>query len=181
MSKIGQQPITINDNVNVTIDGNDVVIKGPKGELTFYVPHELSVALEGGELLISQESPARHARALWGLWRSILANGVEGAEKGFSKKLELVGVGYRVNMKGKDLELQVGFSHPVLYTAPDGVSFEVEGQVITVSGIDKQQVGQIAAEIRALRPPEPYKGKGVRYVGEVIRRKADKAVKFAEV
>lgn len=179
MSKIGQKPILINSGVTVTIDKNDVTIKGPKGELVYFVPRELGLTLTDTELLVEKKSPVRQASALWGLWRSILANAVEGVEKTFVRKLELVGVGYRVAMKGKDLELQVGFSHPVLYTAPEGIAFEVEGQIVSVSGIDKQKVGQIAAEIRAVRPPEPYKGKGIKYVGEVIRRKAGKAAKAA--
>lgn len=179
MSKIGQQPIEIPTNVQISIEKRDITIKGPKGELMYHIPRELSLSQEDGQVLVKKESPVRHAVALWGLWRSLLNNAVVGVSQGFERKLELVGVGYRGAMKGKDLELQLGFSHPVLYTAPEGITLGIEGSVISVQGKDKQQVGQIAAEIRSLRPPEPYKGKGIKYEGEIIRRKAGKAAKAA--
>lgn len=177
MSKIGKQPITIEKNVTVTIDNQKVSVKGPKGELQYELPHELAVELVEGEVLVSKNIETKEAQALWGLWRSLIANAVEGTMNGFEKKLELVGVGYRGAMKGKDLELQLGFSHPVLYTAPEGITLGIDGQIISVTGPDKQLVGQIASEIRAFRQPEPYKGKGIKYIDEIIRRKAGKAAK----
>jgi large subunit ribosomal protein L6 len=177
MSKIGQKPITIPNSVEVAIDHREVRIKGPKGDVSFDLPRELTINKEENILVIQKESPVRYAQALWGLWRSLIANAVQGVSEGFNKQLELVGVGYRAGMKGKDLELQLGFSHPVVYNPPEGITLSVEGPVITISGADKQQVGQVAAKIRGFRRPEPYKGKGIRYVGENIRRKAGKTGK----
>lgn len=179
MSKIGKQPITIPNNVQIEIDGRTVSIKGPKGEVAHTHPREVAVKMEEDQLIVEKVSTARYAQALWGLWRALLANEVTGMHEGFEKKLELSGVGYRVAMKGKDIELQLGLSHPVVFEASEGIIFGVEDKVITVAGTDKQRVGQVAAEIRKLRLPEPYKGKGIKYVGEVIRRKAGKAAKAA--
>ncbi len=177
MSKIGQKPIHIPPTVEITLDKRKIDIKGSKGEVSYLLPRELSVDKKDDTLLVHKESPVRHAQALWGLWRSVLANAVTGVNEGFSKQLELVGVGYRAAMKGNAVEMQLGFSHPIVYTPPQGISLSVDGAVITVSGWDKQQVGQVAAEIRGYRRPEPYKGKGIKYVDEVIRRKAGKTGK----
>ena len=178
MSRIGKQPIPVPAGVEVKIDGSTVTVKGPKGELTQTFSEEMTVTLENGEIIVARPSDERTHRALHGLTRSLLANMVTGVSQGFSKNLEIVGVGYRAALKGTDLEMQLGFSHPVLVTAEAGITFEVPAPTkITVSGIDKQRVGQVAAEVRGWRPPEPYKGKGVRYQGEHVRRKLGKAAK----
>lgn len=177
MSKIGKQPIQIPTAVEVTIEGRDVSISGPKTVVTHTLPRELKLQRENDMLLVLKDSPARYVQALWGLWRALLANDIQGAHAGFEKRLELTGVGYRVNMKGKDLELMLGFSHPILFKAPEDITLSIDDKYIVVSGPSKQRVGQIAAEIRKLRAPEPYKGKGIKYVGEIIRRKAGKAAK----
>ena len=178
MSRIGKQPIPVPSGVEVKIDGSTVTVKGPKGELTQTFSEEMTVKLEDGEITVTRPSDERTHRALHGLTRSLLANMVTGVSEGFSKNLEIVGVGYRAALKGSDLEMQLGFSHPVLVIAEPGITFEVPVPTkITVSGIDKQRVGQVASEIRRWRPPEPYKGKGVRYQGEHVRRKLGKAAK----
>lgn len=178
MSRIGKQPIPVPAGVEVKIEGSSVTVKGPKGELSQTFTDVLSIASEDGELLVTRPDDSRTSRALHGLTRSLLANMVEGVANGFSKNLEIVGVGYRAAMKGSDLELQLGFSHPVLVVAEPGIKFEVPQPTrITVSGIDKQRVGQVAADIRKWRKPEPYKGKGIRYEGEYVRRKLGKAAK----
>ena len=179
MSRIGKSPITIPSGVEVTIDGQDMTVKGPKGTLEHSVPESISVAADDGEITVSRADDERNSRALHGLTRSLVNNMVVGVSEGFRKELEIIGVGYRANAKGSDkLELALGFSHPVTVEAPNGVTFEVpEPTKIGVVGIDKQVVGQVAAEIRAYRKPEPYKGKGVRYVGERVVRKAGKAGK----
>ena len=178
MSRIGKQPIPVPSGVEVKIDGTTVTVKGPKGELSQTFNEDMTVAFEEGELTVARPSDARNHRALHGLTRSLLANMVTGVSAGFSKNLEIVGVGYRAALKGTDLEMQLGFSHPVLIKAEPGITFEVPAPTkITVSGIDKQRVGQVASEIRGWRPPEPYKGKGVRYEGEYVRRKLGKAAK----
>ena len=178
MSRIGKQPIPVPSGVEVKIDGSTVTVKGPKGELTQTFSEEMTVKLEDGEITVTRPSDERNHRALHGLTRSLLANMVTGVSEGFSKNLEIVGVGYRAALKGSDLEMQLGFSHPVLVIAEPGITFEVPAPTrITVSGIDKQRVGQVASEIRRWRPPEPYKGKGVRYQGEHVRRKLGKAAK----
>lgn len=179
MSKIGKQPITIPNSVQVSIDGRTVSIKGPKGESVHTHPREVSVRAEDNQLIVEKASGSRQAQAMWGLWRALLANEVTGMHEGFEKKLELSGVGYRAAMKGKDIEFQLGLSHAVLFEASEGITLGVEDKVITVAGPNKQRVGQVAAEIRDLRLPEPYKGKGIKYVDEVIRRKAGKAAKAA--
>ena len=173
MSRIGKQPITVPAGVDVTIDGNTVTVKGPKGELTRSFPEIMIIKREGDDIIVSRDAKAFH-----GLVRTLIANMVEGTANGFSKKLQLVGVGYRAALKGKDLEMQLGFSHPVLVEAPENITFEVPSQTeIIVSGPSKEQVGQVAANIRKWRKPEPYKGKGIRYEGEHVRRKLGKAAK----
>lgn len=177
MSRIGKLPITVPAGVTITVDSDVISVKGPKGELT--VPHlsDVTVAIEGTEAIVTRQDDARIAKAQHGLQRALLNNAVEGVTKGFEKKLEVNGVGFRVSGGGQSLEMALGFSHPVKYQAPTGVTLTVNKMEITVSGIDKQQVGQIAAEIRALKKPEPYKGKGIKYADEVILRKAGKAGK----
>ncbi len=178
MSRIGKQPIPVPSGVEVKIDGSTVTVKGPKGELTQTFSDVVSIELVDGEILVTRPDDSRTARSLHGLTRTLVANMVTGVSEGFTKNLEIVGVGYRAAMKGKDLELQLGFSHPVVVEAEPGITFEVpQPTKITVSGIDKQQVGQVAADIRKWRKPEPYKGKGVRYEGEYVRRKLGKAAK----
>ncbi len=178
MSRIGKQPITVPASVTVTIDGSTVTAKGPKGELTRTFQPMMNITQEGDEIIVTRPDDSREARSFHGLTRTLIANMVEGVEKGFSKKLQLVGVGYRAALKGKDLEMQLGYSHPVVVVAPDNITFEVPSQTeIVVSGPSKEAVGQVAANIRKWRKPEPYKGKGIRYEGERIRRKLGKAAK----
>lgn len=178
MSRIGKQPIAVPAGVEVKIDGSTVNVKGPKGELTQTFSSILSIALEEGQLKVTRPDDSREARSLHGLTRTLLNNMVVGVSEGYTRSLELVGVGYRAALKGDSLDLSLGFSHPVVVTPPEGIKFETPSQTkIIISGIDKQKVGQVAAEIRGIRPPEPYKGKGVRYEGEYIRRKLGKAAK----
>ena len=178
MSRIGKAPITVPSGVEVEIQGRQVAVKGPKGELDIKVPVDITVRQDGEEILVERSDDERRNRALHGLTRSLVNNMVLGVSEGFSKELEIVGVGYRAAAKGSALELQLGFSHPVNVEAPDGITFDVpEPTRIIVSGIDKQVVGQVAADIRSYRKPEPYKGKGVRYLGEHVARKAGKAAK----
>ena len=175
MSRIGKMPITVPEGTEVKIEGNRVTVKGPKGELSREFHPDMSIALEEGTLLVTRPSDTGPHRSLHGLTRSLLFNMVEGVTKGFEKNLEIHGVGYRAVAKGNDIELTLGFSHPVLVKAPEGIEFElVTPTKLRVKGRDKQQVGQVAAKIRALRKPDPYKGKGVRYADEYIRRKAGK-------
>ena len=178
MSRIGKNPIEIPAGVDVTIDGQDVTVKGPKGQLSLSVSVPLVVTQEDKTLLVTRPNDERNNRALHGLNRSLLNNLVEGVTKGYTTKMEIFGVGYRVQAKGKDLEFALGYSHPVPIEAPEGITFAVESPTkFSVSGIDKQQVGQISANIRRLRRPDPYKGKGIRYEGEQIRRKVGKTGK----
>ena len=178
MSRIGKNPIDIPAGVDVTINGADVTVKGPKGTLSHVVAEPINVAIEGSQVVVTRPNDDRAARSLHGLTRTLIANMIEGVTKGFSKQLEIAGTGYRVVAKGKDLEFSLGFSHTVLVTAPEGIEFTVESQTkFTVAGIDKQLVGETAARIRKLKKPEPYKGKGIHYVGETIRRKVGKAGK----
>ncbi len=178
MSKIGRMPIKIQSGVTVTLDSGKVVVKGPKGELGFVIPNDINVAVADNQIVVSQKTPNDiKKRALFGLTRASLANLITGVDKGFEKKLELSGVGYRAQIQGTDLQLSLGFSHPVKVKAKPGITFSVAENVITIAGIDKMMVGEMAAEIRSIRPPEPYKGKGIKYVGEYIRRKAGKAAK----
>jgi len=176
MSRIGNSPISLPSGVEVKTHGDIVEVKGPKGTLTQAIRSVISVAVDDGELTVTRANDERASKALHGLTRSLINNMVVGVTDGYSKELTAVGVGYRAALKGQTLELQVGFSHPVNIEMPDGITFDVpEPTKIIVSGMDKQQVGQVAANIRAVRPPEPYKGKGIRYVDEHVRRKAGKA------
>ena len=178
MSRIGKQPIPVPSGVEVTIDGSTVVVKGPRGELSQTFSEMMKIEQQEGVLTVTRPDDGRQARSLHGLTRTLLANMVQGVSEGFTKNLEIVGVGYRAALKDSDLELQLGFSHPVLVKPEAGITFSVPApNRITVAGIDKQRVGQVAAEIRAWRKPEPYKGKGVRYEGEYVRRKLGKAAK----
>jgi large subunit ribosomal protein L6 len=178
MSRIGRKSIPVPAGVDVTITGQTVKVKGPKGELSHTVAEPISVERDGGDLHVNRPNDERRAKELHGLSRTLVANMVVGVTEGYRKTLEISGTGYRVTAKGKDLEFALGFSHPVLVPAPEGITFTVERPTLFhVAGIDKQQVGEVAANIRKIRPPEPYKGKGVKYQGEVIRRKAGKAGK----
>jgi large subunit ribosomal protein L6 len=175
MSRIGKRPIPIPAKVTVTISGQTVTVKGPKGELNRTLPGGVKIVQEGETLVVSRVDESRPARERHGLCRTLVANMVEGVSNGFQRKLEIQGVGYRAAVQGKNLNMAMGYSHPVNIEPPDGISFVVEGNTnVTVSGIDKELVGNTAAKIRAVRPPEPYKGKGIRYQGEVVRRKVGK-------
>jgi large subunit ribosomal protein L6 len=178
MSRIGRMPVVIPSGVDVTIEGRAVTVTGPKGVLSLEVASPIDVTKEDGVITVTRPSDEGEIRALHGLSRSLIANMVTGVTDGYRKTLEIVGVGYRVQAKGKDLEFSLGFSHPVPVTAPDGITLRVETPTrFVVEGIDKQQVGEVAANIRKLRKPDPYKGKGVRYQGEQVRRKVGKAGK----
>lgn len=180
MSRIGRLPIAIPSGVDITLDGQEVQIKGPKGTLTHTVPAPITIERgDDAQLEVKRPNDERNSRALHGLTRTLVSNMVTGVTQGYEKKLEIVGVGYRVIAKGpQQLEFNLGFSHPVVVNAPEGITFTVEGPTkFTVVGIDKQSVGEVAANIRKIRKPEPYKGKGVRYAGEQVRRKAGKAGK----
>ena len=180
MSRIGKQPITLPAGVDVTIDGSHVAVKGPRGSLERDLHPDMRVVLEDGVVRVERPSDERLHRSLHGLTRTLVANMVEGVTNGFEKRLEIVGVGYRATLKDADLEMALGFSHPVEVPAPPGIEFEVPApNRIVVRGIDKQLVGEVAANIRKKRKPEPYKGKGVRYEGEYVRKKAGKAAKGA--
>jgi large subunit ribosomal protein L6 len=179
MSRIGKLPVAVPSGVNVTLDSDAVLVKGPKGELRHaFLSRVVGVKLEDGNVIVERRGDAKQHRSAHGLTRTLIANMVEGVSKGFRKSLEIQGVGYRVAKAGENLNLSLGYSHPVVFEAPKGIALSVEGQNrIHVDGIDKQTVGQVAAEIRRLRPPEPYKGKGIRYAGEQIRKKLGKAGK----
>ena len=174
MSRIGKKPIEIPQAVEVKIDNQKVLIKGPKGELNIEVRPEIKAEVKEGKILVTPKIETKQTKAFWGLTRALLQNMIKGVTEGYEKKLEIEGVGYKVNLEGQDLVLNIGLSHPVKLKAPEGIKFAVEKNIITVSGIDKGLVGQIAAKIRRVRPPEPYKGKGIKYVGEQIRRKVGK-------
>ncbi len=179
MSRIGKQPVVLPAKVQVTIDGNTVQVKGPKGQLTAAMPVEMTITQEEGALHVTRPSDGRRHRELHGLTRALLNNMVNGVSKGYRKTLMIEGVGYRAEMQGKNLMMYLGYSHPIEVKPPQDITFTVEerGTIIHVDGIDRQMVGQVTADIRKLRPPEPYKGKGVRYSDEVVRRKAGKAGK----
>ena len=178
MSRIGLMPITVPAGVEVKINGSNVSVKGPKGNLERTFPEIITIKQDANVIKLERPDDTRESKSLHGLSRALLFNMVEGVSNGYSKKLVMVGVGYRAALKGKNLEIQVGFSHPVVVEAPEGITFEVPSQTeIIVSGCDKEQVGQVAANIRAYRKPEPYKGKGIRYENEYVRRKLGKAAK----
>ena len=175
MSRIGRRPVPLPQGVTASVAGNTVVVKGPKGELTHTIPGELGVKVEDGQVLVTRSSDATRHKALHGLSRTLVANMVEGVTKGYQKSLEIVGVGYRAETKPYGVVLVVGYSHPVEFKAPVGIKITADQPtLVKVSGSDKELVGRVAAEIRAVRPPEPYKGKGIRYTGEHVRRKAGK-------
>ena len=175
MSRIGRQPIELPAGVSVSISPGRVMVNGPLGELSHDVPQRMTIEQSEGALTVTRPTDRGEDRALHGLTRSLIANMVEGVTKGFEKRLEIQGVGYRAALRGVDLELNVGYSHPVVLKAPQGISFEVPTPTeVIVKGIDKQQVGELAAQVRKVRPPEPYKGKGIRYEGEYVRRKVGK-------
>ncbi len=176
MSKIGKKPITLPQGVSANVENRAVKIKGPKGELIFNLPREIELKIENDRILVLPIGKSKKTPALWGTARAVIANMVLGVEKGFEKKLEIEGVGFKAQMQGNDLTLNLGFSHPVLFKTPEGIKISVEKNAITVSGISLELVSQTAANIRALKKPEPYKGKGIRYAGEVVRRKAGKKV-----
>jgi large subunit ribosomal protein L6 len=178
MSRIGKLPIAIPQGVTITVEPDFITVKGPKGELKQFTLPEVDVKEEGDEIIVTRHSDEKLARSQHGLMRALLNNMVQGVTQGFEKKLEINGVGFRLNSKGpQEIEMSLGFSHPVTYKAPVGITLTTEKMNLTVSGIDKQQVGQVAAEIRSLKKPEPYKGKGIKYADETIRRKAGKAGK----
>lgn len=174
MSRIGKKPIKIPADVVLTIKASSVTVKGPKGTLVWNLPRGVLVEKKDDKLIVSISSDTKNLKALWGTNRAVIANMVEGVHKGYEKKLEIEGIGYKASVQDNKLTLRVGFSHPVEILPPEGITFETEKNVITVSGIDKALVGEVAAKVRAVRKPEPYKGKGIRYQGEVIRRKAGK-------
>jgi large subunit ribosomal protein L6 len=178
MSRVGKSPIPVPSGVDVTVNGADVTVKGPKGTLSRTVPGAIAIRQDGDTLLVERPDDERQTRALHGLVRSLVNNMVVGVSQEFSKELEIIGTGYRAALQGSTLDLSLGFSHPVRVDAPDGITFEVPVPTrIVIRGIDKEQVGQVAADIRAIRKPEPYKGKGVRYLGEHVARKAGKTAK----
>lgn len=178
MSRIGKKPISVPSGVEVKIDGQNVSVKGPKGELALTVAEPIKVSMDDAEITVSRPDDERENRSLHGLTRSLIQNNIVGVTEGYSKNLEIVGTGYRVQAKGKNLEFNLGYSHSITVEPPAGIEFKVDGQTkLSVNGIDKQLVGEVAANIRKLRKPEPYKGKGIRYAGEVVRRKVGKAGK----
>jgi large subunit ribosomal protein L6 len=177
MSRIGKKPIDLPEGVSVTVDGDEVVVKGPRGELTRQFDSEMQISLEDGQLVVERPSDQRRHRALHGLTRALLSNMVVGVSEGYEIRLAIVGTGYRAVMEGSDMRLSLGYSHDIVVVPPPGLSFQVEerGQLIIINAIDKEMIGQVAADIRKLRPPEPYKGKGIRYADEYVRQKAGKA------
>jgi large subunit ribosomal protein L6 len=180
VSRVGRKPVSITKGVTVTKKDGLIVVKGPKGELSATVHPDITVEVKQAEVVVTRHADDGPHRALHGLWRALIQNMINGVVTGYSQKLEIVGVGYRAEMKGKNLQLMLGFSHPILFAPPDGIKVEAPTQTsIIISGIDKQLVGLVAAKIRSFRPPEPYKGKGVKYEGEYIRRKAGKAAATA--
>src|SRR4029079_8674462 len=178
MSRIGKNPITVPNGVSITLNGNQITVKGPKGELTRMIPADMMISQDTGTVTVNRPSDEARHKALHGLSRTLIANMVEGVTKGFSKQLDIVGVGYKAESRAYGLQLALGFSHPVEYKAPKGIKLTAPAPTqIIIEGANKEIVGQVAAEIRSIRPPEPYKGKGIKYVGEQIRRKAGKAGK----
>ena len=177
MSRIGKLPIILPEAVEISVSDETVRVKGPKGELERKFPREVKIEVSGKEILITPKGDSQTARAMHGTWRALIANMVKGVTEGWSKQLELVGTGYRAEGTEKSLVLAIGYSHPVEMKAPEGISFTIQKTIITVEGADKELVGQVAAKIRDVRPPEPYKGKGIKYIDEVVRRKPGKAAK----
>lgn len=180
MSRIGKKPILIPEGVEVRVDDGKVMVKGPKGELFQKIRPEIGIEVRDNKILVSPQAETKQTKAFFGVTRALIANIIRGVTEGYEKKLEVIGVGYRALLEGEDLILQVGFSHPVKMKIPSGLKVSLERNIITVSGIDKQLVGQFTAKIRKVRPPEPYKGKGIRYVGEVVRKKVGKKAVAAE-
>jgi len=180
MSRIGKKPIKIPESVKVEVEDQKVKISGPKGELVQEVRPEIKVEIKEGEILVSPQRESNKSRAFWGLYRTLIFNKIVGVTEGFEKKLEIQGVGYRASVEGEGLVLNIGFSHPVEIKSPEGITFSVDKNIITVSGIDKAKVGEVAARIKRVRKVEPYKGKGIRYVGEKVRRKEGKRVVTAK-
>lgn len=180
MSRVGRKPIQIPKNVTVTVKDGVITVKGPKGELSGKLHSDIDASIKDGEIVLRRNSEEKRVKALHGLWRALIQNMIIGVTEGYVKKLEIVGVGYRAEMKGKCLNLVLGYSHPIVFVPPEGIKIEAPTQTnIVISGIDKHLVGLVAAKIRSFRPPEPYKGKGIKYEGEFIRRKAGKAAATA--
>jgi len=175
MSKIGRQPVLIPEGVTVEVNGHNVKITGPKGVLEKHFPPEINIEVKGGKVLVTTKGSGKYITSLHGTTRALINNDVKGVTEGWSKKLELVGTGFKAEVLGKTLSLTVGYNHPVKVEAPEGISYKVEKTIITVEGTNREVVGQVAANVRGVRPPEPYKGKGIKYVDEIIRRKAGKA------
>jgi len=176
MSRVGKKPIEIPENVQVTVEGRKVTVKGPKGELSREIRPEIKAEVKDGEVIVTPQKKTKQTKAYWGLTRALIQNMVDGVVKEYEKKLEIQGLGYKANMQGDTLVLKVGYSHSVEMESPEGVDISVDNNIITVSGIDKELVGLTASKIRKVKPPEPYKGKGIRYVGEHVRRKPGKRV-----
>ncbi|MCD6233388.1 50S ribosomal protein L6 [bacterium] len=175
MSRIGKKPIIIPQGIEVKIKGQDVIVKGPKGEISQKIPQEVLIKKEENRIVLSLKRQTKEASSFWGLTRALLANNIKGVSEGFEKRLELRGIGYRAVMDGENkIRLEVGFSHPIIISVPEGIQASVEKNIIIISGINKQKVGEFAAKLRRIRPPEPYKGKGIRYLGEKVRRKEGK-------
>lgn len=179
MSRIGKQPIEVPNTVEVKIEGEGLVVKGPKGTTTRRIPKEIQVKIKGSQLIVERKSNVKQVRALHGTYRALIQNMVQGVTEGWKKELEIVGTGYRAEGSDKEIILSIGFSHPVNIKAPEGIRFDIQKTEIKVEGIDKELVGQVAANIRKVRPPEPYKGKGIKYKNEVVLRKPGKAAKAA--
>jgi len=177
MSRIGKLPVTIPETVEVSASNGVIIVKGPKGELKREFPRDIKIELKENEVLVAPKGESKTARAMHGTWRALIANMVKGVLEGWSKQLELVGTGYRAEGSENNLVLAIGYSHPVEMKAPEGIKFNIQKTLITIEGIDKELVGQVAAKIRDIRPPEPYKGKGIKYIDEVVRRKPGKAAK----
>ncbi|MEA3293345.1 MAG: 50S ribosomal protein L6 [Patescibacteria group bacterium] len=180
MSRVGKKPIQLPENVEISIDGQKIVIKGAKGELSREIRPEIKIEAKDNKIFLNPQIENNKTKAFWGLSRTLLANMVIGVTEGYEKKLELHGVGYRASIEGNDLVLQIGFSHPVKMEYSEGIKYSVDKNIIIISGIDKERVSQMAAKIRAIRPPEPYKGKGIRYLGEIVRRKVGKRAAATE-
>jgi len=179
MSRVGKKPIFIPENIEVKINERESVIKGPKGEITQEIPNGFEIEIKDKQLMIKSTQETKKIKSLWGTLRALLANHIKGVSEGFKKELELIGIGFKVSVSNKMLNLEVGFSHPVVFPIPQGIEISVEKNIIIIAGINKQKVGEVAAQIRKIRPPEPYKGKGIRYVGEKIRKKEGKKAEAA--